>query len=110
MARKPEFAPQLTGLESKNRQELEALWEKADNTPGGIADGFSQGQIAQALDKLNHREALISDTVEPVPASDLPYKDRLGRVQNVNILRMRKEAAAAIRAKYPETFKKEERT
>lgn len=111
MAQRPEIGPRPTGLESKNREELEALWEEADNSSVGRARGFTQGQISEAIDRLNHREA-FQNGLEPdqtLPASDLPFKDRLGNIQNFTILKMRREAAAAIRAKHPESFEKKDK-
>ncbi len=109
MAFTPEAQPKPTGLESKTREELEALWDKADDSPAGSAGGFTQGQISEALSRLNHKEALSGENVpdSPLPTSNLPFKDSRGRIINYNILRMRREAVAAIRAKHPEDQEKE---
>ncbi len=109
MAPRSEIGPRPTGLESKTRAELEALWDQADNSSVGRAEGFLQGQISEAIDHLNNREALSGQSIPdgPLPASDLPFKDRQGRIQNFNILKMRQEALAAIRAKHPEDAEKE---
>jgi len=108
MEQRSEAGLKPTGIESKSREELEALWDTADESNVGRAGGFTQGQISEALDKLNHREALRNG-LEPdqtLPASSLPFKDRQGRIQNFNILRMRKEAVVEMRAKYPELTEK----
>lgn len=111
MTFRPEVTPKPTGLESKSRAELEALWDKADDSPAGSADGYTQGQISEALSRLNHKEALSGANVpeSPLPASNLPFKDGRGNIINFNILRMRREAAAAIRAKHPEDFIEQEK-
>ncbi len=111
MAFRPEAQPKPTGLESKTREELEALWDKADDSPAGSADGYTQGQISEALSRLNHKEALNGANIpdSPLPSSNLPFKDGQGRIINYNILRMRREAVAAIRAKHPEDFKDQEK-
>lgn len=111
MAFRPEVTPKPTGLETKSRQELETLWEAADNSNIGIAGGYSTGQISEALNRLNHQEALsgLADPDVPLPSSDLPYKDSKGRIINYTIHRMRREAAAAIRAKHPEDFNQPEK-
>lgn len=104
MTFRPEVTPKPTGLESKSRAELEALWEAADNSNIGIAGGYSTGQISEALNRLNHKEALsgLADPDIPLPSSDLPFKDSRGKIINANVLRIRRDALADLRAKYPE--------
>lgn len=108
MTQRPEAGPTPTGLDSKSREELEALWDQADDSSVGRAGGFTQGEIAGALDRLNHRQAFTEGLApgQSLPASDLPFKDRNGNIQNFNILRMRKAAVAAIRARHPEDQEK----
>ena len=112
---RPESGSRRIGLEGKTREELEALWDKADDNPSNRADGYTQNQITQALEKLSQRELFSvvpasSDTApaessaeeDVLPGAGLPFKDERGRVQNFNVLRIRREGLAALRAKYPD--------
>ncbi len=125
MANAQELPPKRTGLESKSREELEALWDKAENT--GYAGGFAQGHIADALTSLAQREVLASlanpsldeqsatanaptppeeEKEGNLPGAGLPFKDEFGRVQNLNTLKIRQDGLAAHRKKYPGLTKK----
>ncbi len=64
----------INNLESKTLDELRILWEKADNH-GGNAEGYPQGQIAQAIAAKSKEPTPV---IKPQTESVEEYFKRIG--------------------------------
>lgn len=74
-----------TGLNDLSTEELRGLWEKADQTPGQTAGGFTQGEIWQELNRRFDGSKLTPEEAK-----------QLGRIRR-GIIRLGREAGTSRR-------------